>query len=99
RERMKSPGASFMGSSRTELAVMAAVEQVNHEPEDEPNKEAQPSQDGQTCHQQHAEDNAEDGRGDPAGRAEPTTALRLLVAKDNDPDRDQHEREQCADVR
>ena len=81
-----------------ELGAVAAVEEVNHQADDQPDEEAVPGDDGQTGHEQEAEDDAERRDYRAKGNAEAAAAMRLADAQDDDSGGDQDEGEEGADV-
>ena len=81
-----------------ELRTVAAVEEVDQEPGEEPGEEGHPGHDFETHHQYDAENNAEHGKDGTEGGAEGAVALRLAIAQDEDGDGDEDEGEEGADV-
>src|SRR6266576_3620597 len=90
---------SVQGLPSGELAVVAAVEPVDGQANDEPSEKAQPSQDGQARHQEYAEEYTEHGRSQTAGSSESAMTAGIAEAQDDHADRYQDECEECADVR
>src|SRR6185295_20400768 len=85
-------------SSLGETALPTAVEKVDHESGRQPQHEALPREQRQAGHQEEAHGDAREGGPGDEGNAELPRPLRLPHAQDQDADRDQHEREQGADV-
>ena len=72
---------------------MTAIEEINEQANDEPDYESAPCNDGQSCHQQKAEDHAERGDDGTAGDDETAAPFGLAEAQDDDADRDEDEGE------
>src|SRR5690349_4193767 len=93
------PHSSELPLAAREFAVMAAVEPINREADEEPSEEAQPGQDRQAGHQQRTEEDTRDWRDQSAGSFESAAAVWIFAAKDDDADRDEYEGEEGTDVR
>src|SRR5260370_610467 len=78
---------------------MAAVEEVDGQPDRGPGKEAQPGQNRKTGHQQPAEQHAKHRSRDAARGAKSAVAAGIAVAQDDDADGYQSKGKQGADVR
>ena len=81
-----------------ELGPVAAVEEVDDQADGEPDEEAHPGDDGQSGHEQEAEDHAERRNDGAEGNAEAAAAMRFAVAQHDDADGDEDEGEEGADV-
>jgi len=81
-----------------EFAALAAIEEVDDEPDGDPDEEADPCHDLKPGHEEQAEDDAEDGEYWAEGDAEAALAVGFLVAKDEDAGGDEDEGEEGADV-
>jgi len=86
------------GLGLVEFAAFAAVEVVDEEADDEPDEEADPGDRGEARHEESAEEDAQDGEERASRDAEAAMPVRLLVAQDEDADRDQDEGEESTDV-
>src|SRR5581483_4405531 len=78
---------------------MAAVEDVNEEPENEPEYKPYPRNDGQTGHQTAAQNNRNQREPRHTRDAERARSIRLPPAEENHPERYQHKRKQRAYIR
>ena len=72
------------------FAVMAAVERIDHQSNNQPGEEAQPGQNGQSGHQQNAKQHTQHRRGDATRSAESAMATGIAIAQDDHADRYQH---------
>src|ERR1700733_1354507 len=90
---------SMLFSAGVKLTSLAAVEEVNHQPDDQPNEEPHPRNHRKASHQQHTEDYRKDRNHWPKWNAKPAMPLRLLVPQHNDAKQNQHKREQRPNVR
>src|SRR5438128_6786326 len=70
--------------SASEFAMVAAVEAINSQPDQQPSEETQPSENRQTAHQQHAEEHTQHGGDNPAGSPEAAMPVRILVPQNDD---------------
>ena len=77
---------------------MAAIGEINQQPDGKPDEEAEPGDDGESCHKQEAEDNAEEGDNRAARNAKATATLWFAQAQNNHANRNQNESEERADV-
>src|SRR5436305_13383246 len=75
-----------------ELAVMAAVKDVDREPNRQPDKEPKPGDDGQSRHQPAAKHNRNEREPRHKGHAEGTRTIRLPPPQKNNAQRDEDER-------
>ena len=77
---------------------MSAVEEVDEEADGQPDEEGHPCEDFESHHEHDAEDDAEHRKNRAERGTEGAVTFGLAVAKDEDRDGDQHEREEGADV-
>ena len=79
--------------------MLAAVEEVDAQADDQPAEKAQPGDDRQAGHEQHAKEDAQNGYGNAARGAEATTPVRFAIAQDQHADRYQHKGKEGTDIR
>src|SRR5580658_10391954 len=90
-------GYPFLSLER-KLRPVAAIEEVDHQPDGQPDDEAPPSEDVQASHEQEAEDHAEYRNDRAEGNAESTFALRFAITQHHHADGNQDEGKQRTDV-
>src|SRR5437879_2841049 len=86
--------ATCADALRRELAVPAAVKEVNQQTDDQPNKEAYPSNQQQPSHQGRAKHYGYRGKQRYQRNSKGSWTIRLCPAQENDAQRHQEEREQ-----
>src|SRR3954452_17784206 len=72
---------SILGLGREKLTSLAAVEDVDHQSNYQPEEESHPRNRRQACHQENAKDHREDRNHRPERHTETTMPLRLTVAQ------------------
>src|SRR5260370_871032 len=82
-----------------ELAVIAAIQEVDNKSQSQPPKEAQPGDDQQSSHERHAEHHGDNGKERHQWHLEPTPSLWLGAPQEKNAQRHQDKREKCANVR
>src|SRR5271166_5865564 len=81
------------------LAAMAAVEDVDHEAEAQPDHKAKPGDDGESSHESAAQEDRDERAPGNERHFEDALAIRLGAPQDDDSERNQHKGEERADVR
>ena len=64
-------GTTVVVTARGKLGAVTAIEEINEQADDQPDEEAIPGDDGQSGHEQEAEDDAERGNDGPPGTTKP----------------------------
>ena len=81
-----------------ELAMVAAVEDVNHQPQRQPDHKAQPSDQREPEHQSAAQNHGDQREQRHKRHAERALTIGLIAAQEDHAQRNQHEGEQRPDI-
>src|SRR5213082_1933350 len=80
-------------------APLVPVKEINHQPDEEPQREAEPCDPGQSHHQIAAREDAQHRHEGNQWRSECPAPSGVALSQDQDADADENEREQSADIR